>query len=133
MRVKGGLNAKERKIFELIKNSNNPITSNELMKMTGYNKNAVQPSLRTLLEMGLIEVKDTVIENNIVTRRFVTTEDSSKAITELFRNEYESFSKHVEKRELFSALFTGERSGKYDMDELEELSKMLEEFKKKNV
>lgn len=131
MRAKGGLNAKERKVYELIRNSKNPITSSELMQLTGFNKNAVQPCLRTLLEMKLIEVKDTVVEGNIVSRRFVTTKESDSIISGIFYEEFKSFSKMAGKKELFSALFKADEDPKLMEEELGELSKMLEAYKKK--
>ncbi len=129
-RFKNGLNRKEKQVLEIIKNSEEPITSNEIMmKAPELNKNAVQPAIRTLLAMGLIEVTDTVMERNIVSRCFAMTKDAPEIIGNLFLDEFRSLQKLADKDDLFAALITtkkGDRSGKTNIEELKEL---IEDYK----
>ena len=129
-RFKNGLNRKEKQVLEIIKNSEEPITSNEIMmKAPELNKNAVQPAIRTLLAMGLIEVTDTVMERNIVSRCFAMTKDAPEIIGNLFLDEFRSLQKLADKDDLFAALITtkkGDKSGKTNIEELKEL---IEDYK----
>lgn len=129
-RFKNGLNRKEKQVLEIIKNSEEPITSNEIMmKAPELNKNAVQPALRTLLSMGLIEVTDTVMERNIVSRCFAMTKEAPEIIGNLFLDEFRSLQKLADKDDLFAALITtkkGDKSGKTNIEELKEL---IEDYK----
>ena len=129
-RFKNGLNKKEKQVLEIIKNAGEPITSNEIMmKAPELNKNAVQPAIRTLLSMGLIEVTDTVMERNIVSRCFAMTKDATEIIGNLFLDEFRSLQKLADKDDLFAALITtkkGDKSGKTNIEDLKEL---IEDYK----
>lgn len=129
-RFKNGLNRKEKQVLEIIKNSEEPITSNEIMmKAPELNKNAVQPAIRTLLSMGLIEVTDTVMERNIVSRCFAMTKEAPEIIGNMFLDEFRSLQKLADKDDLFAALITtkkGDKSGKTNIEELKEL---IEDYK----
>ncbi len=129
-RFKNGLNKKEKQVLEIIKNAGEPITSNEIMmKAPELNKNAVQPAIRTLLAMGLIEVTDTVMERNIVSRCFAMTKDAPEIIGNLFLDEFRSLQKLADKDDLFAALITtkkGDKSGKTNIEDLKEL---IEDYK----
>jgi chromosome segregation and condensation protein ScpB len=128
-RVKKGINHKERQILEIIKNYKEPITSNEIMKIAPeLNKNAVQPALRTLLSMELIEVVDVIMEKNVASRRFKMTENAPKIIGELFLDEFKSLKRLAGSEELFAALITTKKSDKSGKENIEELKKIIEEF-----
>ncbi len=130
---KNGLNFKEKQVFEIIKNAAEPVTSNDIMKTAPeLNKNAVQPALRTLLKMGLIEVFDTVVDRNILSRRFVMTKEAPKIIGDLFFEEFKTLQRLADTNVLLTALITtkkGDTSGKAD---LEDLKKMIDSYKKGN-
>lgn len=125
---KRGINSKERRILEIIKNSDGPITASEIQKrIPEYNKNIIQPSLRNLLALNLIEVADTVIERNLVSRKFTMTKEAPKIIGELFFEEYKSLKSLAGSEELFAALITKNKNDKSGKAEISELRKMLEE------
>ncbi len=128
---KVGLNSKEKQVLEIIKNTGKPITSNDIMKIApDLNKNAVQPALRTLLKMELIEVFDTVMDRNILSRRFVMTKDAPKIIGDLFFDEFKSLQKLADTSVLFAALITNKKGDKSGKADIEELKKMIESYKK---
>ncbi|MBR1860646.1 MAG: hypothetical protein IJ796_02120 [Lachnospiraceae bacterium] len=132
-RVKNGLNAKERQVLEIIKSSKEPITSNEIMRIAPeLNKNAVQPALRTLLSMHLIEVADTVLDRNIVSRCFRMTKDAPKIIGELFFEEFKSLQRLADTDVLFAALISNKKGDKSGKAEIEDLKKLIDDYKRKS-
>lgn len=130
---KKGLNTKEQKIYEIIKNSQEPITVNEIMKVAPkFNSNTVQPAIRNLLKMGLIKVYDTTVDRNIISRRFVITEEAPQIIGKLFLDEFKALQKLVDTDVLFASLITTKKNDKSGRADIDELKKIVESFKKDN-
>lgn len=129
-RIKKGLNDKELQILKIIKEKGGPITSSEIMKIAPeFNKNIVQPSLRTLLSLNLIRVEDTIIEVNIVSRRFVMTEDAPRILGEMFFEEYKSLENLAGKENLFAALITTDKKDKSGRITASSLRRLLDDMK----
>ncbi|MCM1500249.1 MAG: MarR family transcriptional regulator [Clostridium sp.] len=69
------LNAKEYDILCTIFHSEEPMNVSQILKVhSTLTSNIVQPVIRKLLKLNLIEVADIAIDGNIFSRRFRTTD-----------------------------------------------------------
>ena len=125
---KNKLNAKEFKILTLIKEAGKPITTGELIDdASGLTKNIVHPAIRTLLKMELICVADTVLEKNIVSRRFTLSPNSESVIQQMFQEEFRTYEKLLARKKLFCALFDASDSEDERSQILQDLKSILEQ------
>ncbi len=126
------LNEKEHEILYTILHAEEPLTVAQIIKhhpeMTA---NIVQPAIRKLLKLGLIEVADIVMDRNIFSRSFQPASGSSDIIRRMFMDEYIRFSRLVSGQTLLSAMIQADDNPDTAQQEISELEQLLEEYKKK--
>lgn len=127
------LNKKEHEILNTIMHAEGPVNVTEIIKARpALTTNIVQPTIRKLLKLGLIEVADIVIERNILSRRFQPSADAPTIIQKMFVDEYLQFSSLVSKSSLFSALEEADKNPDAAQKEIAELEQLLKEYKQRN-
>ena len=68
------LNAKEYDIFSTILHSEEPLNVSQIIELhPEMTANIVQPSIRKLIKLNLVEVADITLDGNIFSRRFKPT------------------------------------------------------------
>lgn len=126
------LNAKEYDILNTILHSEDPMNVSQILKTyPALTSNIVQPVIRKLLKLNLIEVADIAIEGNIFSRRFKATEAAPDIIRKMFVDDYLHFSKLVSGQTLLSAMVQADQNPDQAMAEIGELEKLLQEYKEK--
>lgn len=126
------LNAKEYDIFSTILHSEEPLNVSQIIelhpKMTA---NIVQPSIRKLMKLKLVEVADITLEGNIFSRRFRPTASASDIIQKMFVDDYIHFSKLISGQSLISAMIQADNDPDKAMQDIDEMEKLLREYKEK--
>lgn len=127
------LNAKEYDILCTIFHSEEPMNVSQLIKsQPNLTANIVQPVIRKLLKLKLIEVADITVEGNIFSRRFQTTASAPDIIRKMFVDDYLHFSKLVSGQTLLSAMVEADNDPEQALAEINELETLLQEYKEKN-
>lgn len=126
------LNPKEYNILNVILHAEEPLSVSQLIKtQPGLTANMVQPSIRKLLKLKLIEVADISIDRNILARRFRPTAAAPDIIQKMFVDDYLRFKALISSQSLFSALLRADDSPDAARHEVAELEQLLDEYKKK--
>lgn len=126
------LNAKEYEILHTIMHSEEPLSVSQIIKIHPYlNGNTVQPAIRKLLKLDLIEVADISVDGNIFSRRFKTTPSASDTIQKMFVDDYLHFSKLVSGQNLLSAMMRADDDPERARQEIAEMERLLQEYKEK--
>jgi len=127
------LNSKEHDILYTLLQAEGPISVAQIIKehpeMTA---NIVQPAIRKLMKLGVIEVADISIDRNIFSRRFRPTASATTVIQKMFIDEYMQFRKLVSGPSLFCALQEADKNPEAAQKDIAELEQLLKEYKKKN-
>lgn len=129
------LNAKEYDIFSTILHSEEPLNVSQIIELhPNMTANIVQPSIRKLIKLKLVEVADITIDGNIFSRRFKPTASSSDMIQKMFVDDYIHFSRLVSSQSLVSAMVQADNNPEQAMQDIREMEKLLQEYKaKKNT
>lgn len=129
------LNAKEYDIFSTILHSEEPLNVSQIIELhPNMTANIVQPSIRKLMKLKLVEVADITLEGNIFSRRFKPTASASDIIKKMFVDDYIHFSKLVSSQSLMSAMVQADNNPDQAMQDIDEMEKLLQEYKgKKNT
>lgn len=126
------LNSKEYDIFSTILHSEEPLNVSQIIelhpKMTA---NIVQPSIRKLMKLKLVEVADITLEGNIFSRRFKPTASASEIIQKMFVDDYIHFSKLISSQSLVSAMVQADNDPDKAMQDIDEMEQLLREYKEK--
>ena len=129
------LNAKEYDIFSTILHSEEPLNVAQIIERhPNMTANIVQPSIRKLMKLKLVEVADLTLEGNIFSRRFKPTASASDIIQKMFVDDYLHFSKLVSSQSLFSAMVQADSNPDKALQDIQEMEQLLQEYKgKKNA
>lgn len=129
------LNAKEYDIFSTILHSEEPLNVAQIIERhPNMTANIVQPSIRKLMKLKLVEVADITLEGNIFSRRFKPTASASDIIQKMFVDDYLHFSKLVSSQSLFSAMVQADSNPDKALQDIQEMEQLLQEYKgKKNA
>lgn len=124
------LNAKEYSVLYTIMHSEEPINVPQITKLhPELSANIVQPAIRKLLKLKLIEVADITIDGNSFSRRFKPTDTATDTIQKMFADEYIMFSKLVSEQTLMSAITRIEKNPEKVKKEISEVERLLLEYK----
>lgn len=124
------LNAKEYDILCTIFHAEEPINVPQITKLhPELTANVVQPAIRKLLKLNLIEVADITLERNNFSRRFRPTASATDIIQKMFADEYIVFSRLVSKQTLLSAIMQIEENPEKAKKEISEIERLLQEYK----
>ncbi|MDE6053444.1 MAG: MarR family transcriptional regulator, partial [Lachnospiraceae bacterium] len=127
------LNAKEYDILDTILHSEDPVSVAEIMRShPDFTSNIVQPAVRKMLKLGLIEVAEISVDGNIFSRRFKPAPTASNTIQKMFVDDYLQFSRLVSGQSLLSAMMQADDNPEKAMQEIAEMEKLLQEYKEKN-
>lgn len=128
------LNAKEYDIFSTILHSEEPLNVSQIIEFhPNMTANIVQPSIRKLIKLKLVEVADITLEGNIFSRRFKPTASASNIIRKMFIDDYIHFSMLVPSESLMSAMIQADNNPEQAMQEIREIEQLLQEYKEKRT
>ncbi len=126
------LNAKEYDIFSTILHSEEPLNVSQIIELhPNMTANIVQPSIRKLIKLKLVEVADITIDGNIFSRRFKPTASASDIIQKMFIDDYIHFSKLVSSQSLVSAMVQADNNPEQALQDIQEMEQLLQEYKEK--
>lgn len=127
------LNAKEYDILCTILHSEEPLNVPQITRIhPGLTANIVQPAVRKLLKLNLIEVADIAVERNNFSRRFKATSAAPDIIRKMFADDYILFRRLVSEQTLLSAMVEADTDPEKVQQEISELEQLLQEYKNKN-
>ena len=127
------LNSKEYNILDTILHSEEPLSVTQILKVhPDLTSNIVQPAIRKLLKLELIEVAEIAVDGNIFSRRFKLAPTASEAIQKMFVDDYLQFSRLVSTQSLLSAMMQADDNPEKSMQEIAEMEKLLQEYKERN-
>lgn len=129
------LNTKEYDILTTIFHSDEPLNVSQIMEFhPAMTANIVQPSIRKLIKLNLVEVADITLQGNVFSRRFKLSEAAPDIIRKMFVDDYMHFSKLISGQALISAMIQADNDPEKAMQDTSELEKLLMEYKgNKNV
>lgn len=126
------LNVKEYDILCTLLHSNEPLNVSQIVSLhPDMTPNIVQPSIRKLIKLKLIEIADITLEGNVFSRRFKPTTDAPDIIQRMFIDDYMHFSKLVSGHTLITALMQADNNPDKAIQDIDELEKLLMEYKGK--
>jgi len=126
------LNPKEYNILHMLLHAEEPLSVSQITRLQpDLTANIVQPAIRKLLKLDLIEIADISINHNILARRFQPTASAPDIIRKMFVDDYLQFSRLISSQSLFSALLRADDSPDTARREVAELEQLLDEYKKK--
>ncbi len=124
------LNAKEYDILYTIFQAKEPINVSQITKLhPEMTANIVQPVIRKLLKLKLIEIADIAIDGNIFSRRFKPSASASDTIRKMFMDDYTKFTRLVSKQTLLSAITQVDNNPEKAQKEISEMERLLQEYK----
>lgn len=127
------LNSKEYNILDTILHAKEPLSVTQILKVhPDLTSNIVQPAIRKLLKLKLIEVAEIAVDGNIFSRRFKLSPTASEAIQKMFVDDYLQFSKLVSSQSLLSAMMQADDNPEKAIQEIAEMEKLLQEYKERN-
>lgn len=126
------LNAKEYDILSTIFHADEPLNVSQIIELhPNMTANIVQPSIRKLMKLKLVEVADITLEGNIFSRRFRPTASAPDIIQKMFVDDYVHFSKLVSGQTLLSAMIQADNNPDKALQDIDEMEKLLREYKEK--
>lgn len=127
------LNSKEYNILHTILHAKEPLSVTQILKVhPDLTSNIVQPAIRKLLKLKLIEVAEIAVDGNIFSRRFKPSPTALEAIQKMFVDDYLQFSKLISSQSLLSAMIKADDDPEKAMQEIAEMEKLLQEYKERN-
>lgn len=127
------LNSKEYDILYTILHAKEPINVPQIIRLhPELTANIVQPAIRKLLKLKLIEVADSAVDRNNFSRRFKPTESATDIIQKMFADEYIMFSRLVSEQTLLSAITQTNNNPEKAKKEISEVERLLQEYKNAN-
>ena len=126
------LTSREVDIMNILWASEKPLIASEISDSRPDLKvNTVQEVLRKLLKYQLIEVADIVYSGTVLSRSYRPTITSEEFALHEVTSDYLAFQKTLSKPLLVSALLDTEKDPVKTRETIDELQKMLDEYKKK--
>ncbi len=127
------LNSKEYDILYTILHAEEPVNVPQIIKLhPELTTNIVQPAIRKLLKLNLIEVADITLDRNNFSRRFKPTASATNTIQKMFADEYMVFSRLLSKKALLSAIMQIDENPEKTKKEISEIERLLREYKDTN-
>ena len=127
------LNPKEYDILCTILHAEEPVNVPQIIKLhPELTTNIVQPAIRKLLKLNLIEVADITLDRNNFSRRFKPTASATDTIQKMFADEYMVFSRLLSKKALLSAIMQIDKNPEKTKKEISEIECLLREYKDAN-
>ncbi|WP_455953690.1 BlaI/MecI/CopY family transcriptional regulator [Blautia sp.] len=126
------LTSREVDIMNILWASEKPLIASEIAdSRPDLTVNTVQAVLRKLLKYQLIEVADIVYSGTVLSRSYRPTITSEEFALHEVTSDYLAFQKTLSKPLLVSALLDTEKDPVKTRETIDELQKMLDEYKKK--
>ena len=126
------LTSREVDIMNILWASEKPLVASEIAdSRLDLTVNTVQAVLRKLLKYQLIEVADIVYSGTVLSRSYRPTITSEEFALHEVTSDYLAFQKTLSKPLLVSALLDTEKDPVKTRETIDELQKMLDEYKKK--
>ncbi len=124
------LNSKEYDILCTILHAEEPINVPQITKLhPEMTANIVQPAIRKLLKLKLIEVADIAIDGNNFSRRFKPSASANDIIQKMFADEYIMFNRLVSEQSLLSAISQAAKNPEKAKKEIADIERLLQEYK----
>lgn len=124
------LNAKEYDVLYTVLHAEEPLNVPQITSLhPELTTNIVQPAIRKLLKLNLIEVADITFERNNFSRRFKPTASATDTIRKMFADEYLAFNRLVSKQTLLSAIVQVDEDPEKAKEEISEIERLLQEYK----
>ena len=125
------LTSREVDIMNILWASEKPLIASEIAdSRPDLTVNTVQAVLRKLLKYQLIEVADIVYSDTVLSRSYRPTITSEEFALHEVTSDYLAFQKTLSKPLLVSALLDTEKDPVKTRETIDELQKMLDEYKK---
>lgn len=125
------LTSREVDIMNILWASEKPLIASEIAdSRLDLTVNTVQAVLRKLLKYQLIEVADIVYSGTVLSRSYRPTITSEEFALHEVTSDYLAFQKTLSKPLLVSALLDTEKDPVKTRETIDELQKMLDEYKK---
>lgn len=125
------LTSREVDIMNILWTSGKPLIASEIADCRpDLTINAVQAVLRKLLKYQLVEVADIVYSGTVLSRSYRPTITSEEFAVHEMTSDYLAFEKTLSKPLLVSALLDTEEDPVKARETIDELQKMLDEYKK---
>ena len=125
------LTGREMDIMNILWNSQKPLIASEIAEYrSDLTINTVQAVIRKLLKYQLIEVADIVYSGTVLSRSYKPSISSEEYAVHEVTSDYLAFQKCLSKPKLVSALLDTEESTDKALTTIDELQKMLIEYKK---
>lgn len=125
------LNAKEYDILSTILHAEEPLNVSQIIELhPDMTANIVQPSIRKLIKLNLVEIADITLEGNVFARRFRPTAAAPDIIQKMFVDDYVHFSKLVSGQSLVSAMVQADSNPDKALQDIREMENLLQEYKK---
>lgn len=126
------LTSREVDIMNILWASEKPLIASEIAdSRPDLTVNTVQAVLRKLLKYQLIEVANIVYSGTVLSRSYRPTITSEEFALHEVTSDYLAFQKTLSKPLLVSALLDTEKDPVKTRETIDELQKMLDEYKKK--
>lgn len=130
--ISSKLTNRDLDVMEVLWNSKRSMTASEIVAFNPkLNKNTVQPSLRKLLKNELIQVADIVYSGTVLSRSYIPTVSKQELLLYRLTDNYRKLEKDVSKASLFSFLLKTEGDKKKVQSDVEQMEKILNEYKSK--
>lgn len=125
------LNTKEYDILSTIIHSDEPLNVSQIIALhPDMTTNIVQPSIRKLIKLNLIEIANITLEGNVFARQFKPTAVAPDIIRKMFIDDYLQFSNLISKQVLINAIIQADNDPDKAMWDIEEVDTLLLEYKK---
>ena len=126
------LTKRENQILDILWDTNEPMTASEIVSSCpDLTKSTVQAVLRKLLTNKYIEVADIVHSGTVLCRKYRPTFSRSQFISSQLKRSFSINPAAISRIELFSGLLGNIENPGISLNEIEEMEKMLEEYKEK--
>lgn len=128
----GKLTNRDLDILNILWNSDHSMTASEIVSSSSSNltMNTAQAVLRKLLKNNLIKVADIVYSGTVLSRSYTPTITSEEFAIEQLTSEYQKLQKGLSKISLIAALLEIEPDKEKAREEILQLEKMLEDYKR---
>ena len=123
---------KELDVLSLLLRSEQPMTISDIVAMNpDYTINMINPIIRKLSKLEMVEVAGIVYRGTSIARTFKPTKTAHLVLQDIFQQEYQSFRELFTDNSLLISLVKSEFTKNPEKEEIDRLESILENFKKK--
>lgn len=127
------LNPKEHDVLSTILHAENPINVPQIAKLhPELTANVIQPAIRKLIKLNLIEVAEITVNRNNFSRCFRPTSSATEIIQKMFASEYMSFRRLISKQAISNAILQIDEDPEKIKKEISKIEHLLQEYKDTN-